>query len=66
VTGLRERVAAARIGRLATLRADGSPRLVPVTFVLVDGLICFAVDGVKRAFDCVIAERRTFPAPRGR
>lgn len=47
MTELRERVAAARVGRLATLRADGSPRLVPVTFVLVDGLVCFAVDEVK-------------------
>lgn len=40
-------MAAARVGRLATLRADGSPRLVPVTFVLLDGLVCFAVDEVK-------------------
>lgn len=47
MTWFRERVAAARVGRLATLRADGSPRLVPVTFVLVDGLVCFAVDEVK-------------------
>jgi PPOX class probable F420-dependent enzyme len=41
------RVASARVGRLATLRADGTPRLVPITFALVDGLICFAVDEVK-------------------
>ncbi|CAN5147198.1 TIGR03668 family PPOX class F420-dependent oxidoreductase [soil metagenome] len=41
------RVAAARVARLATLRADGSPRLVPVTFAVVDGLICSAVDAVK-------------------
>jgi PPOX class probable F420-dependent enzyme len=47
VTGFEERVAAARVGRLATLRADGTPRLVPVTFVLVDGLVCVAVDEVK-------------------
>jgi PPOX class probable F420-dependent enzyme len=43
----RQRVAAARVGRLATLRADGTPRLVPVTFALVDGLVCFVVDEVK-------------------
>lgn len=41
------RVAAAPVGRLATLRADGSPRLVPVTFVLLDGRIHSAVDDVK-------------------
>lgn len=41
------RFAAARVARLATLRADGTPRLVPVTFAVVDGLICSAVDGVK-------------------
>ncbi len=44
---LRARVSAARVARLATLRPDGTPRLVPVTFALVDGLICTAVDEVK-------------------
>ena len=49
---LRRRVAAAPVGRLATLRPDGSPRLVPVTFAAVtsdraDDLLCFAVDEVK-------------------
>ncbi len=43
----RELLAAAPVGRLATLRADGSPRLVPITFALLDGLICSAVDEVK-------------------
>jgi PPOX class probable F420-dependent enzyme len=43
----RELLAAAPVGRLATLRADGTPRLVPITFVLLDGLICSAVDEVK-------------------
>jgi PPOX class probable F420-dependent enzyme len=33
---MRQRVAAARVGRLATVDADGRPHLVP---------ICFAVDG---------------------
>ena len=40
-------VAAARVARLATLRADGTARLVPITFVLLDGLVCSAVDEVK-------------------
>ncbi|WP_232663504.1 TIGR03668 family PPOX class F420-dependent oxidoreductase [Pseudonocardia sp. TRM90224] len=44
---LRARFASARVARLATLRPDGSPRLVPVTFALVDELICIAVDEVK-------------------
>jgi PPOX class probable F420-dependent enzyme len=43
----RSRLAAAPAARLATLRADGTPRLVPITFALVDGLICSAVDEVK-------------------
>jgi PPOX class probable F420-dependent enzyme len=43
----RARVATARVARLATLRADGTARLVPITFVLLDGLICSAVDDVK-------------------
>ena len=32
----RSRFAAARVARLATLRRDGTPRLVPITFVLLD------------------------------
>jgi PPOX class probable F420-dependent enzyme len=44
---LRRRVAAAPVARLATVRRDGAPRLVPVTFVLLDELVCFAVDEVK-------------------
>jgi PPOX class probable F420-dependent enzyme len=44
---LRCRVAAASVARFATVRPDGSPRLVPVTFVLLDDLVCFAVDEVK-------------------
>lgn len=43
----RARVAAAPAARLATLRPDGTPRLVPITFALVDGLLCSAVDTVK-------------------
>ena len=43
----RRRFAAAPVARLATLRPDGTPRLVPITFALVDGLICSVVDDVK-------------------
>jgi len=44
---LRRRVVAAPVARLATVRPDGSPRLVPVTFALVEDVLCFAVDEVK-------------------
>jgi PPOX class probable F420-dependent enzyme len=43
----RELLATAPVGRLATLRADGTPRLVPITFALVDDLVCSAVDDIK-------------------
>ncbi|MFR9801301.1 TIGR03668 family PPOX class F420-dependent oxidoreductase [Pseudonocardia sp. RS010] len=43
----RERLATHPVARLATLRDDGTPRLVPITFALVDGLVCSAVDEVK-------------------
>lgn len=43
----RARLAAAPVARLATVRADGTPRLVPITFALVEGLVCSAVDEVK-------------------
>ncbi|MBW0134496.1 TIGR03668 family PPOX class F420-dependent oxidoreductase [Pseudonocardia abyssalis] len=43
----RERLAAAPVARLATLRADGTPRLVPFTFVLLGDLLCSAIDDVK-------------------
>jgi len=39
--------AAHPVARLATIRPDGTPRLVPITFALVDGLVCLAVDEVK-------------------
>lgn len=45
---MRIRVATARVARLATLRPDGTPRLVPITFAVVDGLVCSAADEVKR------------------
>lgn len=43
----RRRFAAARVARLATVRPDGTPRLVPITFVVVDSGIVSAVDAVK-------------------
>lgn len=44
---LAARVAAARVASLGTLRPDGSPRLVPITFAVVDGRLCSAVETVK-------------------
>jgi PPOX class probable F420-dependent enzyme len=52
---LRRRVAAAPVARLATVRPDGSPRLVPITFTLLGELLCFAVDEVKPKRDVRLA-----------
>jgi PPOX class probable F420-dependent enzyme len=43
-TEQRRRVAAARVGRLATLEGDGPPHLVPVCFVLAAETVYSAVD----------------------
>jgi PPOX class probable F420-dependent enzyme len=40
----RARVAAARVARLATVRADGGPHIVAVTFALDDDIVVSAVD----------------------
>ncbi|RBQ19293.1 TIGR03668 family PPOX class F420-dependent oxidoreductase [Spongiactinospora rosea] len=40
----RELFAAARVARLATIRTDGSPRLVPVTFAVRGDVVVTAVD----------------------
>ena len=40
----RDRFAAARVARLATVGADGRPHLVPVCFVLLGGTVYSAVD----------------------
>jgi len=44
VDEMRERVAAARVGRLATVSAAGDPHLVPFCFVLLDDVVFTAVD----------------------
>jgi PPOX class probable F420-dependent enzyme len=41
---IRTRVAAARVATLATLNPDGSPHLVPITFVLDGDVLYTAVD----------------------
>ena len=41
---LRQRVARARVARLATVRPDGHPHIVPVTFALESDTIVTAVD----------------------
>jgi PPOX class probable F420-dependent enzyme len=45
----RARVAAARIGRLATTRADGSPHVVPCCFAVVGEAIVSAVDAKPKS-----------------
>ena len=44
-----ERVAAARVGRLATVSAAGRPHVVPVCFTLHEGRIVTAVDAKPKA-----------------
>jgi PPOX class probable F420-dependent enzyme len=40
----RERVEGMRVARLATVRPDGRPHIVPICFVLADGVLYTAVD----------------------
>lgn len=54
----RARLAAAPVARLATLRRDGTPRLIPMTFAVVDGLVCSAIDKVKPKADTRLARLR--------
>lgn len=44
---MRRRVAEARVGRLATMRVDGRPHIVPCCFVLKGDVVYTAVDDVK-------------------
>ncbi|MGH2946477.1 MAG: TIGR03668 family PPOX class F420-dependent oxidoreductase [Solirubrobacteraceae bacterium] len=48
-TGAEERVAAARVGRLATVTADGRPHVVAVCFALAGGRIYTAVDAKPKS-----------------
>jgi PPOX class probable F420-dependent enzyme len=45
----RSRFAAARVARLATVRPDGSPHLVPIVFALDGSTVVFAVDDKPKA-----------------
>lgn len=59
----RRRVAGERSARLATIRnTDGTPRLVPCTFAVVDGLLCSAVDKIKPKSDTRLARLRDIDA----
>jgi PPOX class probable F420-dependent enzyme len=44
-----QRLAAARVGRLATVTADGRPHVVPVCFALAGGRIHTAVDAKPKS-----------------
>jgi PPOX class probable F420-dependent enzyme len=44
-----QRLAQARVGRLATVTADGRPHVVPVCFALAGGRIYTAVDGKPKS-----------------
>jgi PPOX class probable F420-dependent enzyme len=51
LTGAQARrlLAAARVARLATAAADGTPHVVPVTFAVDGDTICTAVDGKPKS-----------------
>jgi PPOX class probable F420-dependent enzyme len=44
-----ERFAEARVARLATMSADGSPHIVPITFVLAGSTLVSAVDAKPKS-----------------
>jgi PPOX class probable F420-dependent enzyme len=46
---LRQRVAMARVGHLATTRPDGRPHVVPCCFALVDDTVYSAVDAKPKS-----------------
>ena len=46
---MRRRVAAARVGRLATITPGGEPRVVPCCFALADETIVSAVDAKPKS-----------------
>ena len=50
-TELRRRFASSPVARLATVRPDGRPHLVPVVFALVDNVIFTAVDAKPKKTD---------------
>ncbi len=45
---LRRRFGSSAVARLATVRPDGAPHLVPVVFALVDQTVYTAVDGKRK------------------
>jgi PPOX class probable F420-dependent enzyme len=44
-----ERFAAARVARLATVGVGGRPHLVPIVFVVIDGVVWSAVDAKPKS-----------------
>ena len=58
-----ELLGSARVARLATIRhTDGTPRLVPITFALVDGMVVSAVDRVTATRHTRLARVRELAA----
>ena len=50
-------VGAARVGRLATVRADGRPHVVPVCFALVDNRVVTPIDAKPKRVDATRLQR---------
>ncbi|MGH8977656.1 MAG: TIGR03668 family PPOX class F420-dependent oxidoreductase [Acidimicrobiia bacterium] len=63
-TAMRSRLAAARVARLATVRAGGQPHLVPCCFVLLDETVYSAVDAKPKSTFALqrLANIRAHPA----
>jgi PPOX class probable F420-dependent enzyme len=58
----RERFAAARVARLATVTPDGRPRLVPITFAVDGDTVYTAVDDAKPKATMRLARLRNIAA----
>ena len=48
---MRGLVAPAPVGRLATVRSDGRPHVVPICFVVIDDVVYSAVDDKPKRHD---------------
>jgi PPOX class probable F420-dependent enzyme len=60
----RERLATAPVARLATVRPDGTPHLVPVVFALVEDVVWTAVDAKPKSTHQLLRLRNIATHPR--
>ncbi len=60
----RELFATARVARLATVRSDGAPHIVPVCFAVAEGIVYSAVDGKPKRTPALARLRNIGSEPR--